>query len=133
LHQLTDYQRITVLHKMEPLGGRKLSELLASMLELCPRGRETSIFFTHFFLERLSAELQITLGEDDHQNVQALAKKAEALWSLHGMKTSFTASVASLVDVGEPSSVAAVSSRGSHRVRGSRSHARGSGWPFRSF
>ncbi len=126
LHQLTDYQRITVLHKMEPLGGRKLSELLASTLELCPRGRETSIFL-------LSAELQITPGEDDHQNVQALAKKAEALWSLHGMKTSFTASVASLVDVGEPSSVVAVSSRGSHRGRGSRSHALGPGWPFRSF
>jgi hypothetical protein len=35
-HQLTDYQKITAFHKMEPLGGRKPSELLASMLELCP-------------------------------------------------------------------------------------------------
>jgi hypothetical protein len=120
-HQLSDYQRIAALHKMEPLGGRKPSELLASMLELCPRGHETSIFFTHLFLERLPAELRITLGEDDHQNVRALAKKADALWSLHGMKSSFTASVASLVDVDEPAAVAAVSSRGSHRGRGGRS------------
>jgi hypothetical protein len=87
------------------------------MLELCPRGHETSIFFTHLFLERLPAELRITLGEDDHQNVRALAKKADALWSLHGMKSSFAASVASLVDVDEPAQVAAVSSRGSGRGR----------------
>ncbi len=83
------------------------------MLELCPQGHETSIFFTHLFLERLPAELQITSGEDDHQNVRALAKKADALWSLHGMKASFSASVASLVGVNKPFLVAAVSSRGS--------------------
>jgi uncharacterized membrane protein YgcG len=124
-HQLSDYQRIAALNRMEPLGGRKPSELLASMLELCPRGHETSIFFTHLFLERLLAELRITLGEDDHQNVRALAKKADALWSLHGMKTTFSASVASLVDVDEPAQVAAVSSRGS--TRGRRGHGRGGG------
>jgi hypothetical protein len=37
LYQLSDYQKIAALHKMEPLSGRKPSELLASMLELCPR------------------------------------------------------------------------------------------------
>ncbi len=112
-HQLSDYQKIAALHKMEPLGGRKPLELLASMLELCPRGHETSIFFTHLFLERLPAELRITLGEDSHQNVRALAKKADALWSLHGMKTSFSTPVASLVELEEPSTVVAVSSCGS--------------------
>ncbi len=35
-HQLSDYQKIAAVHKIEPLGGRKPSELLASMLELCP-------------------------------------------------------------------------------------------------
>jgi hypothetical protein len=105
---------------MEPLGERKPSKLLASMLELCPRGHETSIFFTHLFLERLPAELRITLEEDDHQNVRALAEKADALWSLQGMKTSFSASVASLVDVDKPAQVAVVSSHGSARGRGGR-------------
>ncbi len=104
---------------METLGGPKPSELLASMLELCPRGHETSIFFTNLFLERLPAELRITLGEDDHQNVRALAKKANALWFLHGMKASFLASVASLVDEDEPCAFAAVSSQGSG-CRGTR-------------
>ena len=37
-HQLSDYQKIARLHKMEPLGARRPSELLAAMLELCPRG-----------------------------------------------------------------------------------------------
>jgi hypothetical protein len=90
-----DYQKNAALHKMVPLGGRKPSELLASMLELCPRGHESSIFFTHLFLERLPAELRITLGEDDHQNMRALAKKADTLWSLHSMQASFSASVGS--------------------------------------
>jgi hypothetical protein len=82
------------------------------MLELCPRGHETNIFFMHLFLERVPPKLRITLGEDDHQNMRALAKKADALWFLHGMKTSFSASAASLVDDEEPSQVAAVSSCG---------------------
>jgi hypothetical protein len=76
------------------------------MLELCSQG----IFFTCSFLERLPAELRITLREYDHQNMLTLAKKADALWSLHGMKTSFSAS---LVNVEEPSKVAAVSFHGS--------------------
>ncbi len=93
------------------------------MLELCPRSHETSIFFMHLFLERLPAELCITLGEDDHQNVRALAKKADALWSLHGIKTSFSAPMASLVDLEEPSLVAAIASHGSRR--GGRPGSRG--------
>jgi hypothetical protein len=35
-HELTKCQRIEALFKMEALGGRKPSELLAQMLELCP-------------------------------------------------------------------------------------------------
>jgi hypothetical protein len=92
---------------MEPLGGRKPSELLAAMLELCPRGPETSIFFTHLFLERLPAELRIMLGEDDHQNPRDVAMKADSLWALHKMHLAPGAVVAS---VDGPSSVAGLSS-----------------------
>ena len=69
-HQLTDYQKVDSLLKMEPLGAP--SELLATMLEACPHGQETNIFFTHLFLCRLPAELRIMLGEDDHQDVRNL-------------------------------------------------------------
>jgi hypothetical protein len=57
--------------------------------------------------------------------LRALAKKADALWSLHGMRPSFSASVASLVDVDEPAAVAAVSSRGASRGGGGRGRG---GW-----
>jgi hypothetical protein len=36
-HTMSDYQRIELLSKVEPLGGRKPLDLLATMLELCPR------------------------------------------------------------------------------------------------
>ena len=108
-HELTDYQKIARLLKMPPLGGRKPSELLAAMLDLCPRGHETSIFFTHLFLERLPAELRIMLGEDDHQDPRPLAAKADQLWALHGGKFATIAAVDE--DPVAASPVAAVSSR----------------------
>ena len=92
-HQLTDYQKVDSLLKMEPLGTRRPSELLAAMLEACPRGQETNIFFTHLFLCRLPAELRIMRGEDDHQDVRNLVTKADKLWALHGQKSGLVASV----------------------------------------
>ena len=67
-HQLTDYQKVDSLLKME---------LLAAMLEACPRGQETNIFFTHLFLCWLPAELRIMLGEEYHQDVRNLVVKAD--------------------------------------------------------
>jgi hypothetical protein len=83
-HQLTDYQRIEQLLAMDSLGGRRPSELLAHMLELCPVGEERSKFFAFHYLHRLPQELRIMLGDDDHQDVQTLAAKADRLWALHG-------------------------------------------------
>ena len=92
-HQLTDYQKVDQLLKMESLGARHPSELLTTMLETCPRGQETNIFFTHLFLCRLPAELRIMLGEDNHQDVRNLVSNADKLWALHGQKNSLVASV----------------------------------------
>ena len=50
--QLTDYQKVDQLLKMGDLGASRSLELLAAMLELCPPGQETSLFFTHLFLCR---------------------------------------------------------------------------------
>jgi hypothetical protein len=47
-HELSDYQRVDMLSHMEPLGGKKPSELLATMLELCPQNQHTSPFFFYF-------------------------------------------------------------------------------------
>jgi hypothetical protein len=37
-HQLSDYEKFDMLVKMEPMGGRKPSQLLAAMMEFCPGG-----------------------------------------------------------------------------------------------
>jgi hypothetical protein len=112
---------------MASLGGRKPLELLACMLKLCPQGDKMSSFFTHLFLGRLPPELRVTLWEDDYQNVRALTKKTDALWSLHEMKTSFSVSLVSLVAMEEPYQVAAISNSGSTCSSGGRS---GGGQPF---
>jgi hypothetical protein len=39
-HVMSDYSRVELLSGVEPLGGRRPSELLATMLEICPRGQE---------------------------------------------------------------------------------------------
>jgi hypothetical protein len=40
IHQLSDYKKFDMLVKMEPIGGRKPSQLLHAMLEFCPLGME---------------------------------------------------------------------------------------------
>jgi hypothetical protein len=72
------------LHQLDSLGGRKPSELLHEMAELCPTGHEDSPFFLFLFMQRLPKELRIVLGEvDDHEDIRAMAAKADKLWSLH--------------------------------------------------
>ena len=128
-HQLTEYQKIAQLLKMGPLGGRRPSELLAAMLELCPRGEEKNVFFTHLFLERLPAELRIMLGEDDRQDPRSLADKADQLWAMHGGKSHQIAAVAADVQELDPLSVAAISAqrkgKGSQKGRGKSRDANG--------
>lgn len=79
-HEMSDFQRVDRMSKLETLGGRKPSQLLALMLELCPSGHENSPFFTWFFLQRLPRELRIALGNDDFGDLRAVAAKADNLW-----------------------------------------------------
>ena len=110
-HQLTDYQRVDQLLKIGDLGARQPSELLAAMLELCPRGQETSLFFTHLYLCRLPAELRIMLGEDDHQDVRLLITKADKQWAMHSQKSNLVAAV-DQPEEADPSFLTAIASRG---------------------
>ena len=105
------------------------------MLELCPRGQETSLFFIHLFLCRLPEELRIMLGEDDHQDVRLLITKANKLWAMHGQKSHMVAAVEQPVEE-DPSLLAAVSSRGqggrgghSGRGKGQQTSSRGQQQP----
>ena len=129
-HQLTDFQRVEKLHQLDSLGGRKPSELLHEMTEMCPTGYEESPFFIYLYLERLPRELRIVLGDlDDNQDLRALAVRADRLWSLHNHKQpSLLASVD--VPAAQPSAtIAAVgfNKAAKHRSGGQQKNRRGGG------
>jgi hypothetical protein len=51
-HMLSDHEKLEILYKSEPLGGRKPSQMLASKLAYCPAGIEQTIMFQFLFLQR---------------------------------------------------------------------------------
>ena len=109
-HQLTDFQRVEKLHQLEPLGGRKPSELLAIMLEICPMGQHTSLFFQYLYPQRLPRELRIMLAEDDHADLRKTAEKADTLWAIHAKQSHDV--VAAVKPEADSDIVAAIPSRG---------------------
>jgi hypothetical protein len=54
---LSNFKKVELLSRIEPLGGRRPSELMAAMLELCPHGHKSSPFFAYLFLQRLLREI----------------------------------------------------------------------------
>ncbi len=60
-HTLTNYERVMQIQALGPLGGRKPSELLNVMLELCPAGEWETEFFRANFLQRLPEKIHILL------------------------------------------------------------------------
>jgi hypothetical protein len=111
-HQLTEIQRVEQLHNLPPLPAQKLSELLAEMLRLCPRGQENNAFFNCLFLNKLPRELCILLSEADMADKQALGARAD-LFAAHNSKQAHdvVAAVAagpSLEQEGEDTTVASV-------------------------
>jgi hypothetical protein len=79
---MSDYKKVGLLSRVEPLGGRRPSELLATKLELCPHGHETSPFFAYLFLQRLPREIRVLLANDDTANMRAIAEKADRYLAL---------------------------------------------------
>ena len=103
-HHLTDFQRVELLHAMEPLGSRKPSELLADMLELCPIDQQNNIFFSVLFLQRLPRDIRVLLTHEDHTDLRRLAAHADRLVAYGGR----TDTVAAAVDAAQEDTVAAV-------------------------
>ena len=62
-HQLTEYQRVEKIMAMPALGARKPSQMMATMLELCPPGQEASPFFHCCFMQRLPRGLRVAPSE----------------------------------------------------------------------
>jgi hypothetical protein len=109
-HTMSDYQRVELLSRVEPLGGRKPSNLLAVMLELCPRGHETSPFFGYLFLQRLPREIPVLLAGEDVADMRALAEKADRFMAIHAPQ-SHDSSVAASPDSEDETVAAATAGR----------------------
>jgi hypothetical protein len=80
-HILTDYQRIDRLVALEPLNGRKPSEMLAEMNKL--KSADNEQYFAYFFLQRLPREVRILLSQEPVADMCSLVAKADALMALH--------------------------------------------------
>ena len=90
-HQLSDYEKFDLLVKTEPMGARKPSQLLASMMEFCPAGMEQTLAFHYFFTQRMPQALRTQLGETEPGNPRALAARADRLWTIHAPLSSIAA------------------------------------------
>jgi hypothetical protein len=82
-HVLSDQEKMDALFQLGPLGDCKLSQLLASMLSVCPSGMEIQPVFQYLFLQRLPQTLRTLLGEQKYGNIRALAVLADRLWASH--------------------------------------------------
>ncbi len=90
IHQLSDYEKFDLLSKMEPMGGRKPSQLLHAMLEFYLVGMEKHLSFHYFVMQRLPQALRTQLGEVQPGDTQAHAARADKLWSVHSTAKSGT-------------------------------------------
>ena len=82
-HVLSDQEKMDALFQLGPLGDRKPSQLLASMLSVCPSGMELQPVFQYLFLQRLPQTLRTLLGEQECGDIRALAALADRLWASH--------------------------------------------------
>ncbi len=119
-HTLTNYERVLQIQALGPLGGRKPSELLNVMLELCPAGEWETEFFRANFLQRLLEKICILLL-DDMEELRVVAARADRLIAHQGVGTVAAVATAQPHEE-EHSTVAAISgqtpNRGGFRPRG---------------
>jgi hypothetical protein len=109
-HVLSDQEKMDALFQLGPLGDRKPSHLLASMLSVCPSGMEVQLVFQYFFLQRLPKTLRTLLGEQECGDIRALAELADRLWASHKPQPHEVMAVQEPVSSGEQQ-VAAVRSK----------------------
>jgi hypothetical protein len=110
---------------MPALGSRKPSDLMAAMLETCPRGEENSNLFACIFLQRLPLEIRVLLANVDHKDPKVLATRVDELWALHDNPGSSISTVAVVQPEGQEVDFVAAVRSGSQREGNSSGGARG--------
>jgi len=82
-HNLSDHEKLEMLYKSDPLGGRKPSQMLASTLVYRPFGMEQTIMFQYMLLQRLPVTLRTLLREQEPGNIRSLVARVDKLWATH--------------------------------------------------
>ena len=82
-HVLSDSEKMELLFKLPSLGARKPSQLLTSMLDVCPAGEEKTKLFMFMFLQRLPKDLRLMMKEVEHGDPRTVAARADRLWAGH--------------------------------------------------
>ncbi len=80
---LSEQEKVDALFQLGLLGDGKPSQLLASMLSVCPSGMELQPVFQYHLLQQLSQTLRTLLGEQECSDIRALAALADRLWASH--------------------------------------------------
>jgi hypothetical protein len=110
-HVMSDYQKIDKLIQLEPLNGRKPSDMLVDMEKLKPA--DDKQYFAYMFLQRLPREVRVLLSKEPIDNMRQLAEKADAYMALHQPQShDVAAPVAAATPDCEEDSVAAVKAGG---------------------
>jgi hypothetical protein len=118
-HSLSNYQLAEQLFSMEPLNGRKPTELLAAMNKLRPA--DDAHLFAFLFLQWLPREVRVLLADQDVSNMQVIAEKADNLVAYHRPQSPDVAAVAAVDAAAEEETVAAVK-KGGRKKRGGRQY-----------
>ena len=79
-HQQTAVQVAERILDMPELGDRRPSQLLATMLEFCPKGEVASTFFRASFLRCLLKEIRVMLTDEVIGDLKDLAVRADKLF-----------------------------------------------------
>jgi hypothetical protein len=83
VHQLMPVEKAVKLMAAPDLGDRCPSQLLADLLQLCPPGEQSMVFFRGLFLKRLPNELKVHLAGTETTDLKELAQRADQLWVSH--------------------------------------------------
>ena len=66
--------------EMPALGDRRPSQLLAAMLEYCPKGESDSAFFRASYFCRLPKEIRVLMADEVNRNLKDLASRVDELF-----------------------------------------------------
>ena len=114
-YSMTESQKAAALIRHPPLGDRRPSQLLDTMLALLPDDHQPCFFFKYLFMEKLPKDLRGQLATIKVDDYRLLGPEADKLYNLL-YPDGFAAYSAAAVNI-ETEEVIAVSSQSSERHR----------------